>query len=79
MSDGIMMACPRCGAEHEDLDGFGFIAHTQPAYADGCGWCSHPSRDGIAVNGMWEWTCGICGDVRRDPVMTPAKSNEEGK
>lgn len=57
------MLCPRCGAEHFDYDGFGFIAHTKPAYPDGCGWCSHPSRDGDGKGGM---VCGICGDVERD-------------
>lgn len=54
------MRCPRCRAEHPDYDGFGFVAHTKPAYADGCGWCSHPSRDGDGKGGM---VCGICGDV----------------
>lgn len=57
------MRCPRCLALHEDFDGFGFIAHTKPAYADGCGWCSHPTRDGDGKGGM---VCGICGDVRLD-------------
>lgn len=65
--DGMpTMRCPRCGAEHPDYDGFGFIAHTKPAYADGCGWCSHPSRDGTPEGG---WKCGICGDVRKDEDM----------
>lgn len=58
------MTCPRCGAEHPDFDGFGFVAHTRPAYSDGCGWCSHPSRDRNA-RGLWE--CGICGNERADP------------
>lgn len=65
-SDMPTMNCPRCGAEHPDFDGFGFIAHTKPAYADGCGWCSHPSRDGTPEGG---WKCGICGDVRKDEDM----------
>lgn len=56
------MICPKCGAEHPDHDGFGFIAHTKPAYSDGCGWCSHPTRDKAA--GSDEWICGICGDAR---------------
>ena len=55
--------CPRCGAEVEDYDGFGVLAHVQPYHADGCGYCSHPSRDGDGMGGM---VCGICGDVRRE-------------
>lgn len=56
-----MMSCPRCGAEHPDHDGLGFVAHVKPGYDDGCGWCSHPSRDG---DGKGNMVCGICGDVR---------------
>jgi len=56
----IMMRCPQCHAEHVDHDGFGFVAHVKPGFADGCGWCSHPSRDG---NADGTWICGICGDV----------------
>jgi hypothetical protein len=63
------MHCPRCGAEHPDFDGFGMIAHTKPAYPDGCGYCTHPSRDGVARDGSWHWTCGICGDVQVSPVL----------
>lgn len=48
------MQCPQCGAWLPDYDGFGVLAHTKPAYADGCGYCSHPARDG--------GVCGICGD-----------------
>lgn len=48
------MTCPQCRVELPDFDGFGVLAHTKPAYQDGCGYCSHPSRtDGV---------CGICGD-----------------
>lgn len=54
------MTCPRCGAEEPDHDGFGMVAHTKPAYPNGCGYCSHPSRDG---DGQGGWRCGICGDV----------------
>jgi len=57
------MLCPRCGAEHPDHDGFGFIAHTKPAYPDGCGWCSHPTHDRDATG---RWVCGICGDVEAE-------------
>ena len=41
------IACPKCGDETGDMDGFGFIACTE------CGACIHPSRDGTV--------CGICG------------------
>lgn len=59
--------CPKCGKWVDDLDGFGVLAHTKPAYADGCGYCSHPSRDG--------GVCGICGDVEQ-PTGEPR--GEEG-
>lgn len=58
MDEQPMMKCPRCGVEEPDYDGFGMLAHVKPAFPNGCGWCSHPSRD----NGV----CGICGDVERD-------------
>lgn len=58
-----MMVCPRCKAEEPDHDGFGMLAHVKPAFPNGCGWCSHPSRD----NGV----CGICGDVEQ-PVKHSA-------
>lgn len=64
MADDLpTMSCPRCGAEHPDHDGFGFVAHRAPAYVDACGWCSHPSRDRDAKG---SWVCGICGDVRSE-------------
>ena len=47
------MQCPKCKAWLPDFDGFGVLAHTKPAYADGCGYCSHPAlADGV---------CEICG------------------
>jgi hypothetical protein len=43
----VLLKCPQCGAEQEDLDGFGVVA------CSACGYCTHPSRtDDI---------CGICG------------------
>ncbi len=45
--------CPQCKAEVEDFDGFGVLAHLKPFYGDGCGYCSHPSRD--------DGVCGLCG------------------
>ncbi len=47
------MQCPQCKEWLPDFDGFGALAHTKPAYADGCGYCSHPAlADGV---------CEICG------------------
>ena len=46
--------CPGCGVWLADFDGFGVLAHVKPAYADGCGYCSHPSRDG---DGKGNWVC----------------------
>lgn len=65
MDEQPMMTCPQCGAELEDFDGFGVLAHTQPAYDDGCGYCTHPSRDG--------GVCGICGDVEDDEPPPAAR------
>lgn len=46
-------ACPRCGVEQEDLDGFGVL------YCPACGYCTHvcqsPYSDG--------WLCDSCGKV----------------
>jgi len=53
--------CPGCGKWVDDHDGFGVLAHIKPTYPDGCGYCSHPSRDGDDQGNM---VCGICGDVR---------------
>lgn len=69
--DQPVMICPRCRAEHPDFDGLGFVAHTKPAYADGCGWCSHPTRKGREDGA---WICEICGDVNPPPASEP----EEG-
>ncbi len=47
--------CPKCGAWVPDFDGFGVLAHIRPVHPDGCGYCSHPSRD--------DGVCGICSHV----------------
>jgi ribosomal protein L37AE/L43A len=53
MADRLMIACPQCGTEQEDLDGFGFL------YCDRCGYCTHSSVDGV--------TCSMClRDVEGD-------------
>lgn len=45
----IIIACPSCGAEQEDLDGFGVI------HCEACGYCVHPSSTG--------GVCDICGET----------------
>ncbi len=55
------MTCPQCGTEMDDFDGVGVLAHVAPM-PDACGYCRHPSRD--LIDG--KWTCGICGDQRKD-------------
>jgi hypothetical protein len=53
--------CPRCGCEVPDWDGFGVLFHTKVTHPlSGCGYCSHPSRDGVE-GGMYK--CGVCGEV----------------
>lgn len=47
MSNEITSACPGCGAEYEDLDGFGVL------HCRACGYCSHASITG--------GTCELCG------------------
>ncbi len=41
-------ACPKCGAEQEDHDGFGVLR------CEKCGYCTHASIDG--------GKCGLCGE-----------------
>jgi hypothetical protein len=43
----VIVECPKCGAEQEDLDGFGVV------FCPACGYCTHPSRDNDI--------CGLCG------------------
>lgn len=50
--------CPRCGRWEPDYDGLGVLAHIQPAYEHGCGYCSHPCID--------DGRCGLCGSCHRD-------------
>lgn len=52
----VTMECPKCGAEQEDLDGFGLV------FCPACGYCTHPSRataETRAENGSD--ICGLCG------------------
>ena len=46
-ADYPTMACPMCGAEAPDLDGFGVLACAE------CGYCTHASVTGDI--------CGLCG------------------
>jgi hypothetical protein len=69
-TDDPTMTCPQCGAEMPDPDGFGVLAHIKPAYPDGCGYCSHPSRD--------DGVCGLCGDVRPHPIVTFSEGSPYG-
>lgn len=55
------MACPRCGTEMPDFDGFGCLFHLAPD-PGACGWCSHPARSGRPDG---SWVCDLCGDVRQ--------------
>jgi hypothetical protein len=43
----VIVCCPQCGAEQEDLDGFGVL------HCPLCGFCTH-----ISVTGL---ICGLCG------------------
>lgn len=49
-----IVACPQCGAEQEDFDGFGVV------HCEACGYCIHPS----CTNGI----CGICGTDTNKPA-----------
>ncbi len=62
--------CPRCGVWVNDFDGFGVLAHTKPAYSDGCGYCSHPSRD--------DGVCGICGELESGTEPIECEACEGG-
>lgn len=43
----VIVSCPSCGAEQEDLDGFGVL------FCPSCGYCTHVSVTGFI--------CGLCG------------------
>lgn len=59
--------CPQCKAWVKDPDGFGVLAHLKPAHADGCGYCSHPTRTSD-TEGAWD--CGLCGHRELAPEKT---------
>lgn len=55
----VMVECPKCHAEQEDFDGFGFI------YCQRCQHCTHPSAEGDELDApdselMWCTVCGQC-------------------
>lgn len=56
----MTVTCPQCGRAEPDLGDGVIVAHSIPEYRDGCGYCSHPERDGTREGG---WRCTICGDV----------------
>ncbi len=49
-AEPVMVSCPHCGAEQEDLDGFGVL------FCPKCGWCTHAS--------ITDGRCGLCGEQR---------------
>ena len=57
-----VVACPRCGAGQEDLDGFGVIR------CEACGYCRHPSYEG--------GVCTISGAAWEDPEVTPEQAEQ---
>lgn len=70
------MACPKCGVELPDFDGFGVLAHvgSHVGWPDGCGYCTHPARDyDSALQG---WVCGICGDIEHEALITETLAEE---
>lgn len=48
--EAIMIACPQCGTEQQDFDGFGVV------HCEACGYCVHPSSTG--------GVCDICRKVQ---------------
>ena len=50
------VACPKCGVEYEDMDGFGVL------HCPSCGYCTHPSATGDGKGG---YVCDLCGALRK--------------
>jgi hypothetical protein len=56
-------ACPACGVEQVDMDGFGFIACLPAGFKPGdsfgqcCGFCTHASASGNPMK------CDFCGTL----------------
>jgi hypothetical protein len=53
----IIVACPSCGAEQEDHDGFGVL------YCAACGFCEHASQD---ADSEGRSICTFCWQVVSD-------------
>ena len=49
-----IVLCPQCGAEHEDMDGFGVL------HCSDCGFCTHASQDEYPDGRI---VCGLCGRI----------------
>jgi excisionase family DNA binding protein len=52
----MLVTCPKCGEDREDLDGFGVLA------CEKCGYCTHPHLDG---DGRGSMVCVICRFAER--------------
>lgn len=50
-TEPVIVACPSCGAEQEDLDGFGVV------HCKACGFCTHISQHAEGSG----YVCDICG------------------
>lgn len=65
--------CPRCGRLIRGPHELGVFAHLGTVGVDeGCGWCSHPSKD-REPGGVW--TCGICSRALNDDGTEVVWSN----
>ncbi len=67
ITDEFAVACPKCGAEQQDLDGFGVL------YCPACRYCQHPSGTLIRGGG---WVCNLCGHARD---LTKLVNDVEGR
>lgn len=63
MDDYDTIACPKCGDEQKDMDGFGFIACVNPE----CGHCKHVAASRKADG---KWYCDICGAPLNRAALT---------